>query len=249
MVFCHGLTGDLSQPAELAGGIPGVRVVVWDARAHGRTEPMAKGSQLHFAGFARDLAALLGHLEIDRAIVGGISMGAGVSLAFAAAYPGRVEALVLVRPAWLLQPNPPNLRLLVEAGRLLRSHSPAAAERRMAERADFRRLRARSEPAAESILQQFHKPKAARRHQRLLRIPGSAPLAARASVSRISAPALVVGTRRDLLHPVGMARQWARWLPHAELREIPSKFDDATAHTTAFRRVLARFLARLEAGR
>src|ERR687889_604426 len=36
-------------------------------------------------------------------------MGAGVALRFALAEPERVRGLVLIRPAWLDRPNPPNL--------------------------------------------------------------------------------------------------------------------------------------------
>jgi 3-oxoadipate enol-lactonase len=44
---------------------------------------------------AHDLARLMDHLEIDRATIGGLSMGGYVALAFARRFPERVQALVL----------------------------------------------------------------------------------------------------------------------------------------------------------
>jgi pimeloyl-ACP methyl ester carboxylesterase len=44
---------------------------------------------------AQDVAALLDHLEITRAVIGGLSMGGYVTLAFYKQFPSRVRALVL----------------------------------------------------------------------------------------------------------------------------------------------------------
>src|SRR6185503_17019502 len=65
--------------------------------------------------------ALLDYLRLPRAFVGGVSMGAGISLAFGLRYPQRVKALVLNRPAWLDAPNPSNLSILTVIARLIES--------------------------------------------------------------------------------------------------------------------------------
>lgn len=68
-------------------------VLVYDCRGHGRS---AKPDQPFTAElFADDLADLLDAVGWDRAVVCGASMGGCVSIAFAAAYPERVEALGL----------------------------------------------------------------------------------------------------------------------------------------------------------
>ena len=60
---------------------------------------------------ADDLVALLDHLEIERAVVGGISLGSAVAVNMALRYPERVRGLVLSRPAWIDRPLPENVRL------------------------------------------------------------------------------------------------------------------------------------------
>lgn len=69
------------------------RVVRYDARNHGlsRSEPAT------FAHF-EDLNKLVEHLEIDSAVVMGLSMGGYIAADFALKYPDKVSGLILVAP-------------------------------------------------------------------------------------------------------------------------------------------------------
>lgn len=69
------------------------RVVAPDLRGHGETS--AGGGPATMEEMAEDLAALLDELQVERAVVGGLSMGGYVALAFLRAHPERVGALVL----------------------------------------------------------------------------------------------------------------------------------------------------------
>jgi 3-oxoadipate enol-lactonase len=70
------------------------RVVTWDQRGHGRTE--STDEAFSYWDSADDLAALLDHLRIDRAVLGGMSQGGFVALRFALRYPDRTAGLVLI---------------------------------------------------------------------------------------------------------------------------------------------------------
>lgn len=50
---------------------------------------------MFLSDFADDLAALLDHLGVERAVVGGVSMGGQITMEFQRLHPQRVEALVL----------------------------------------------------------------------------------------------------------------------------------------------------------
>ena len=100
-VFQHGLGGDTSQTFGIYRPPPGFRMLTLDCRAHGLTRPVGDESKIGIASFADDMLALLDHLGIDRAIFGGISMGAATALNLALRHPERVMGLVLSRPAWL----------------------------------------------------------------------------------------------------------------------------------------------------
>jgi len=71
------------------------RVVSWDMRGHGQTDSPADPKQYSAALTVADMRALLEHVGAERAIVGGLSLGGYVSLAFALAHPAMTQALVI----------------------------------------------------------------------------------------------------------------------------------------------------------
>ena len=101
IVGLHGLTATRryvfmgSSALERAGH----RVVLYDARAHGASDPPADGVY-SYSALAGDLGAVLDALGIERAVLVGASMGAHTAVHFALDEPSRVAALVLVTPAY-----------------------------------------------------------------------------------------------------------------------------------------------------
>ena len=71
------------------------RLVSWDMRGHGATESPGDPAQYSHALTVADMKALLDHLGIRRAVVGGLSLGGTMSLEFYVAHPEMVEALIL----------------------------------------------------------------------------------------------------------------------------------------------------------
>jgi pimeloyl-ACP methyl ester carboxylesterase len=71
------------------------RVISWDLRGHGQTDTPDDPAQYSLELTVADIRALLGHLGIERAVIGGLSLGGYVSLAFYLAHPELVEALVI----------------------------------------------------------------------------------------------------------------------------------------------------------
>jgi pimeloyl-ACP methyl ester carboxylesterase len=71
------------------------QVIVWDMRGHGESD-YPKDPALYSEGLTiGDMRALLDVVGADKAIVGGLSLGGYMSLAFHASHPGRVRALML----------------------------------------------------------------------------------------------------------------------------------------------------------
>ena len=69
------------------------RFIVWDPRGHGKSESPPHRKQYGLRISAEDLYGLMNHLGIEKAYVGGLSMGGGIATRFAMAYPERVAAL------------------------------------------------------------------------------------------------------------------------------------------------------------
>ena len=71
------------------------RVVSWDMRGHGSTQSPADPALYSHDLTVGDMRALLDHLGLARPVVGGLSLGGTMSLAFYRAHPERVRALVI----------------------------------------------------------------------------------------------------------------------------------------------------------
>jgi pimeloyl-ACP methyl ester carboxylesterase len=71
------------------------RILSWDLRGHGRTASPSDPAQYSTTLTVADMHALLRHCGIERAVVGGLSLGGYVSLAFYLAHPEMVRALVI----------------------------------------------------------------------------------------------------------------------------------------------------------
>lgn len=81
--------------AQLAAFADRHRVVAWDMRGHGGTDSPEDPGQYSAERTVADMHALLGHLGITRAVIGGLSLGGYVSLAFALEHPEMVRALLI----------------------------------------------------------------------------------------------------------------------------------------------------------
>lgn len=71
------------------------RLIVWDMRGHGRTDSPEDPSCYSEAETVDDMAAILDAEGVERAVIGGLSLGGYMSLAFNVAYPERTDALML----------------------------------------------------------------------------------------------------------------------------------------------------------
>lgn len=71
------------------------RVITWDMRGHGQSDSPDDGSKYSEAATVDDMAAILTHLGIESAVIGGLSLGGYMSLAFNIAHPAMVRALML----------------------------------------------------------------------------------------------------------------------------------------------------------
>jgi pimeloyl-ACP methyl ester carboxylesterase len=72
------------------------RLVLWDMRGHGQSDYPGDPSAYSEALTVGDIAAVLDQVGAAKAIVGGLSLGGYMSLAFYRAHPERVRALLII---------------------------------------------------------------------------------------------------------------------------------------------------------
>lgn len=96
VVLLHGYPFNRTMWREQAEALSGsFRVIMPDLRGLGETEATVEEEPATMNEMAQDVAALLDQLNIDRAMLCGLSMGGYVAFAFTRRFPLRVRALVL----------------------------------------------------------------------------------------------------------------------------------------------------------
>jgi pimeloyl-ACP methyl ester carboxylesterase len=76
----------------------GHRVITFDPLGHGASDRPRDMWRYSMPAFAQQVLALLDHLELDQAVVGGASLGANVTLELAALAPERLRGMLLEMP-------------------------------------------------------------------------------------------------------------------------------------------------------
>ena len=71
------------------------QVIVWDMRGHGQSDYPTDPAAYTEAATVDDMKAILGACGVSRAVIGGLSLGGYMSLAFHLAHPEMVAALML----------------------------------------------------------------------------------------------------------------------------------------------------------
>jgi len=96
VLLAHGFGGSARNFRPQLRALHGrYRTIVYDARGHARSAAPESAQDYTPECFVSDLSRALDQAGAARAVVGGLSMGAGVALRFALAHPGRVQGLVL----------------------------------------------------------------------------------------------------------------------------------------------------------
>ena len=88
----------MHQPLARLLAAEGFHVVALDLLGHGRSDQPADPMAYSMPAFADQVVALLDHLGVPRAVIGGASLGANVTLEVAVRHPERVVGLVVEMP-------------------------------------------------------------------------------------------------------------------------------------------------------
>jgi pimeloyl-ACP methyl ester carboxylesterase len=114
LVLAHGYTASLDMWREQVPAFSArYRLVIYDTRGHGATTAPVEPDRYNLArDYVADQLALMDHLRIDAAYVGGLSMGGMIAQEFALQHPERVKALLLfdTGPGMSGLPRQPEIR-------------------------------------------------------------------------------------------------------------------------------------------
>ena len=219
VVLLHGqlMPRRMHQPLARALAVSGAHVVTLDLLGHGRSDRPDDPRLYSMTAFGEQVISLLDHLEIERAVVGGTSLGANVSLEVAVLAPDRVSGLIVEMP---VLDNALEAGILAFAPLLFVSRflPMAVTALRAATGLVPRRLVPFWVGIGLDTAGQRPGPMAAAIHGIFFgRIAPSSQ-----SRSRIDVPAMVVGHPRDPIHPAADAAMLAGEMPRSTFVEARS---------------------------
>jgi pimeloyl-ACP methyl ester carboxylesterase len=241
VVWQHGLGADRQQPSEVFPGNVSVRRITLECRGHGESH-LGDPARLSIAQFATDVTALLDQLGVEAAVLGGISLGAAVSMRLAATIPSRVKALILARPAWVDEPAPATMRPFLLVAELLKAFGREEGLRRFEQSEQLASVERISPDNAASLRSFFAHPQQQSTIELLSRIPKDGPGLSRRDLAAIAAPTLVIGNAEEYVHPLSYAVQLKNLISGASLQVITSKTVDRVLYQSQFCGTLASFL-------
>jgi pimeloyl-ACP methyl ester carboxylesterase len=233
VVLIHGLLMNRRMHERLGKALArrGNRAVCVDLLGHGRSDRPPDLRLYSMPLFARQVLALLDHLELGCAVVGGTSLGANVSLELATRQPERVSGLFIEMPvldnalpavAATFAPLLLGLRVARPAFEVLSRVTSAIP--RTHHLIDIGLDLARQRPAPSGAVLEG------------LLLGETAPH--REERRKILQPALIVGHTRDPVHPFSDSGMLAEELPNSRLLEAnsilewriaPKRLDDSLA--------------------
>lgn len=217
VVLAHGIMFTRRMHAPLARRLAedGFRVITLDLLGHGESDRPTESWRYSMPAFGVQVVALLDHLEIDRAVIGGTSLGANVALEVAVAAPERVIGMIIEMPAL---DNVIVAGLLTFAPLLFAARFLPFSVAWVAAAAGWVPHGNVWVDVVTDTLEQQPAPMAALLHGVLFgRIAPS-----KAQRRQISVPALVLGHQGDPIHPFGDADTLAADLPNAEFVQARS---------------------------
>ena len=97
LVLTHGYSSTSAMwQGQIAAFSKNHQLVLWDMRGHGQSDYPGDPAAYSEALTVGDIGALLDEVGADKAIVGGLSLGGYMSLAFHRSHPDRVRALLII---------------------------------------------------------------------------------------------------------------------------------------------------------
>ncbi len=242
VLLVHGILMDAYCNRDIAGTLAdeGYRVILLDLLGHGRSDKPVKAAEHRVDFYAEQVLGLMDHLGLERAILGGVSLGAITTLTAACLAPHRVRALFLEMP---VMENAVPAAALMLVPLMVAVHYAKPLYRVFA-----RLLRKLPEPKR-AVINSVRNALAADPEVIRAILHGVLVGPVVPSVRRrrhIQSPALVIGHARDPLHDMADAKALKRQLPNAEILVARSVMELRTKPERLMPRVL-EFLRALPA--
>jgi pimeloyl-ACP methyl ester carboxylesterase len=221
VVLCHGLTASRRYVVHGSRVLErgGHRVITYDARGHGDSDPAPSDQSYGYPELIDDLERVVAaEVDEEHFLLAGHSMGAHTAVGYALAHPERLSGLVIIGPTYMGELRPESLAYwdglaaALEAGGidgfveyLRRESGTGEGWRDSVMRISAERMALHRDPVELA--------------RALRETPASRPFGSLEELAGLDVPTLVVasGDEADPGHPYAVAEAYAAALPRARL--------------------------------
>ncbi len=221
VVLCHGITATRRSVVHGSRRLErdGHRVIAYDARGHGESDPAPAGQGYGYPELVEDLERLVaGEVGEGPFILAGHSMGAHTAVSYALRHPNRVAGLVAIGPTYTGS-------IAAESLRYWDGLAAALEDDGIDGFVDYiDRGQGIDSTWRDSVLRFTRERMLRHRHldalvAALREVPRSRPFGSLADLASLDIPTLVVAShdRADPGHPYAIAREYAERLPRGRL--------------------------------
>lgn len=240
-IFQHGLSANTTQVSDLFKGFEGLKIHTIDCPGHGGS-PLNENTTPSFDYYADEVIGYMDNHSLKKAVFGGISMGSGISLNIALRYPERVEALILVRPAWLDTGNPENLRILLKATDFIGQDNGRSL---FMETAEYKTIEKDLPSAANSVLGLFDSQQRPELSKVLTSLTLDSPVNNLKELRKILVPCTIIVNHDDPLHPHELGAVLNSAIVGSNLYTVTSRYVDALKHRNEVQEIIYTFFKKL----
>lgn len=191
------------------------RVVAFDLRGYGRSDPPENPSEVRVDTYAQDVLAAMDELGIDQAVIGGMSMGGPTVFSMYQMAPERFTGLLLIDTVAAAAP-PQEKQLWLGWAENIRANGVGVIPKQAMDEmltAEARMQRPDLVNLVSSMMTNASKQGAIAGTQALAYRPNFRPM-----LGDINVPTLILVGKQDTIYPYEFARYMQQHIPNAKLR-------------------------------
>lgn len=238
--FLHGLGNNNLQTEDIYEPIDGVMCILPDQRGHGLSEG---NDDMSIDTLSDDVIKLADHLNITEFAIGGISMGAAVSIRTCLRHPERVKGMILIRNAWCDRLMP---QLYIDLFAVLSKALKANDKNMLLDSEPYQTVLKEAPGTAASMVSFFDDPASLKYYGKFSLVPLQHPIENLDVLKKIDVPVMILANHQDFIHPYEYGLILHDSIPSSEFHEIASKRENKEQYDSDINRCLRKLLALIE---
>ncbi|MCJ8325333.1 MAG: alpha/beta hydrolase [Rhizobiales bacterium] len=195
-----------------------------------------------FAKFKEIMIAFLDSLQIEKVILGGISMGSGIAINMAESLSDRVAGLIICRPAWLDKQRPDNLQIISDIGNWLQNKTLEQAKFELSRNLQFQDLLKTNPNCAASIEASINDRFSNQTHSVLSQMIEGRAFEDLENLNHLNMPTFITANENDPIHPVSIAKKISMNIRNSQFHILPSRYLEPKKHQRELTNKLNNFL-------